>query len=254
MKQILLIFCACLNFLISPQVSGQNNCTWFSGKNPEISAYLHLRKTGISYFLANNNEYIFLYLRTGSADEANSILRNGMIVWIDMDNSQNKKLGVRYPLGIAQQTAKTNKGPAESSLNTDGTPRSAISMANTIVLIGFIGEMERRFPADNPDNFSASVKSSGDGALVYMMRMSLAKLPVRNSREGHGAMPFSIGLEYGFSGESDKSASSATVNNRHNAEIKPSKGKKTSPGMGQKKEDAGSELHWIKDIKLAASK
>ena len=72
-----------------------------------------------------------------------------------------------------------------------------ISLANTIELIGFTRENERRFPSENADNCSGYVKVDNQGVLHYKMVIPITKLPVRNSKDASGAMPFNLGVEYG---------------------------------------------------------
>jgi hypothetical protein len=68
--------------------------------------------------------------------------------------------------------------------------------------------------------------------------MPVAKLPVRNSKEGNGAMPFTLGIEYGF----------PPVNNKPDEKMDSPRNARFQQTV------AGSEMHWIKNVRLATSK
>jgi hypothetical protein len=108
------------------------------------------------------------------------------------------------------------------------------------------------------------------------MIMPIIRLPIRNSREGNGAMPFSLGIEYGFSSDSGQASEninpsqsydykSGGARNGTNAKLKHGsstlQGKNgkmfmESEGRNPKNQKivSGSELFWIKNIRLATSK
>jgi hypothetical protein len=195
---LLLSFHVCVN--LNAQKSKTINSFWHenTGEDPEysLSDFSHHSKGKFDYFIANNNEYIYLLIKTNTAIQ-NRILTHGMTIWINMDNKPIRNLGIRFPLGYAN--SDTGKAPGLPEENSKTTNQDSLySFANTIELIGFRGE-ERRFPSDNTGNFGGHVKSA-DGKLHYLMRMPTAKLPLRNAKTGVGAMPFTIGIEPGGSG------------------------------------------------------
>jgi hypothetical protein len=71
--------------------------------------------------------------------------------------------------------------------------------------------------------------------------MPIAKLPVRNSRGGHGAMPFTLGIEYGTLPAINKQGG--------NRGPKPS----SLFHSGSSGSD-GARLYWINNVRLATSK
>jgi hypothetical protein len=138
-------------------------------------------------------------MKTSDQAFQNLILKSGMTLWIDMNNKEGKKLGVRYPLGSMNSRRNIAGLPDEkSSSNTN--QKDIITQANTIELIGFTGEEERRFPSDNYDNFRGLMNFDANGVLHYLIRMPAIKLPLRNSIDGVGAMPFSLGVQFGSDG------------------------------------------------------
>ena len=114
-----------------------------------------------------------------------------------MDSKLLKKMGIRFPVGSQNSVGRKKSGMPDNSTNADGSIVTPLSLANTIELIGFTNEEARRFSADNYDNFRGSVKYDNEGTLHYKMIMPITKLPVRNSKDGDGAMPFLFGIEYG---------------------------------------------------------
>jgi hypothetical protein len=267
-----LIFCSALY----SQKAGTNLSKWHNINKTEAPDYNPIKSTGLSYSLSNDNDNIYLDLRVADAKEQNMILRYGLVIWINMDGKTDKKMGVRYPVGSRNNTARRGSSDPESERMQQAVPGNPLTMANTIELIGFINETQRRFPSENPDNFRGSVKFDASGALVYNMMMPLAKLPVRNTKKGTGSVPFTLGIEYGFSSETDKpvdkaeqSSSSSYKSGSYSSGSakgkKPGKGSHTEKGgktpsggsgtNAKKQQTAvGSELFWIKDVRLATSR
>lgn len=149
------------------------------------------------YFISNNNDNIFVDLLIEDQGEEMRILKNGLTIWVSMESKPDKKMGIRYPAGPGKSKGRYSAGTPEKSLSDDASLNSYLSQANTIELIGFISEEEKRFSAANTDNFRGSVKLDGKGPLHYELIMPMAKLPLRNSRDSRGAMPFTLGIEYG---------------------------------------------------------
>jgi hypothetical protein len=238
MKSSLIILLCFLYAGSSAQSGNANLCRWHTGDNPEMSYYQSVKNTGLLYCLTNDNDNIYIDLKFADRVSQGAILQEGLILWIDMEGRSLKKMGVRFPAGSQNQGSydKTRQPEIAKSEEADGS--SLLKMANTIELIGFISEQERRFPSENPDNFRGSVSYDEDKTLHYKMTMPVSKLPVRNSKENKGAMPFNLGIEYGFP---------PVVNEP---------GGKMTKGRNAKdlQTKAGSEIHWIKNVKLASSR
>jgi hypothetical protein len=267
-----LIFCSAL----SGQKGNTNICRWHSNAGTTTADYIAINRTGLSYSLSNDNDNIYLDIKVADAEEQNMILRNGLVIWINMDGKKNRKLGVRYPVGSRNITTRRGDNSQSGDRAQQALPGNPLTMANTIELIGFINETQRRFPSENPDNFRASVKFDAEGALVYNMLMPLVKLPLRNTKNGSGSVPFTLGIEYGFSAEqvnpvekADRTSSSSNKAGTYTSGSakgkRPGKGSHTekggktaSPGSGtnaKKQQTAkGSELFWIKEVRLASSR
>ena len=169
------------------------------------------------------------------------ILTEGLTLWINMDGREEKKMGIRFPLGSRNQPGRKKTEHEENTPTRVESIENLLSMANTIEILGFISEQQRRFPAENRDSFRGSVKLEEEGNLYYKLIMPVAKLPLRNSRDSHGAMPFILGIEYG----------SLPVTNRSEVNRGPAPSSIFHSGSSGK---GGSELIWIKDVRLATSK
>jgi hypothetical protein len=159
--------------------------------------YSFYEKGKYYYHISNNEDFIYLKIKVEDPGVQNRILKEGLTVWINMDSKSTKKMGIRYPVGTQNSSSRGGPNIPEVKLNPDGTIATPVSQANTIELIGFTNEDKRRFPSDNYDSFRGSVGYDKEGILQYKMVMPVEKLPVRNTKEGNGALPFTIGIEYG---------------------------------------------------------
>lgn len=159
--------------------------------------YSYFKKGKLFYFISNNNEFVILNLKVTDLAIQNRISKQGLTIWINMDSKPEKRMGVRFPIGSQNSSGKKNtpKLP-DDNLDTEASLLISLSLAKTIDLIGFISEEERHFSADNADTFRGSV-SYEEGTLFYKLIMPIIKLPVRNSKDHSGAMPFTLGIDYG---------------------------------------------------------
>lgn len=184
---------------------------WRSGGKANESDYKPLKKDGMFYFISNDIDNIYIDIKVTDKLSQDKILKEGFTIWINMDDKQQKNLGVRYPIGSMNPINSRKNDASEGTINEDESLAGLLSMANTIELIGFISEQERHFPAENPDNFKGSVRIDNKGVLFYKMAMPISKLPIRNSRDGNGAMPFTVGFEFGFIPQMASSSKKSTA-------------------------------------------
>jgi len=185
MKKAFFLLTLILCQITNAQKSNQYLSSWFESINDELiiprDKYICNNKGKLCYFISNDKDNLSIDLLFNDGNAINRVLGEGMTIWIDMDSKQTKKMGIKYPLG-----AKVSE-----------SAETLISLANTIELVGFTRENERRFPSENADNCRGYVKSDNQGVLHYKMIIPITKLPVRNSKDASGAMPFNMGVEYG---------------------------------------------------------
>jgi hypothetical protein len=276
MKSILLVLLLILSNVIYGQKGNQNECRWHRDDKITPSDYKAVRKSGLLYYLSNDNDNIYLDIIISDAGEQNMILRDGFVIWINMDGKSMKKMGVRFPVGAHNQSGINRSMQPDKNIIQENIQGNPLAMANTIELIGFTNETERRFASDNPDSFRGYIKPDNRGTLYYRLVMPMSKLPVRSSREGNGIVPFTLGVEYGFSGESttangttktetSSSYKSGSYSSGSAKGKKPGKGSHMAKGsnsasgaIGKNSKNQqpvqGSVLFWIKDVRLASSK
>jgi len=204
-------------------------------KNPgDSDEYTFNKKSKLYYILSNDLTKIYITLKVDDEVVIRKILHEGLAVWIDMDNKQEKSMGIRFPVGSENIESRTIHDFSQKSLDAEKDINEAINLANTIELIGFRNELYKRFPADNSDSFAGTIKIDKNGVLHYRLILPVEKIPVRNSRNRTGALPFTIGVEYGNITSSNQA------------------GKKDS---NSKPEISGSRhqavIMWIKNVRLA---
>jgi hypothetical protein len=258
------------------QKESLNQSRWHLKDDVQAPDYQPINKAKLYCFLSNDNDNIYIDIKVVDAGVQNRILKEGLTIWINMDGKSAKKMGVRYPIGSQNPVGRNKPDYSENTTNPDGSLVTPLSLANTIELIGFINEEVRHFPSQNSDNFRGSVKYDKEGILYYKMVMPIAKLPVRNSKQGNGAMPFAIGIEYGLSTSVNKSGNQMSPPPSSSFPSGGSRGGASgggrSGGGGRAGRGGGIPanaaetnsnsyqpattpvLKWIKDIKLATSK
>jgi hypothetical protein len=184
------LFC-CLSAFT--QKGEESVCQWNSNGNEELNvpleSYQYFRKGMLYHYLSNDKENIYLDIKVTESEAQSKILKEGMTVWINIDDKQTKKNGIRFPLGT-----ENSGGPGrQHAMNIQGSLLSPVEQANTIQLIGFGGTF-KFIPANNTDGFRGSVHYNNDGVLIYRLIIPVARL----NAEGEVITgPFAIGIEPG---------------------------------------------------------
>jgi hypothetical protein len=268
----LLLFSLCIN--INAQKGKLILSSWKENGEMELSIpagnYAYCKKGKFYYSISNSNDKFFIDLRIEDKRVQDLILKKGLMVWVNMESKLNKTMGVRFPVGSQYSEGKSENNLTNTNENFEKIIATPLSKANMIELIGFISEETRRFPADNYDNFRGSVKYDDNGYLNYKMVMPIAKLPVRNSKDGDGAMPFSLGLEYGaspsmnVSGMNPSSVPKTGRDRRGSSRGNRNKGNTrgySSPVLQNHsvsavsfKNDKAQMINWLRNVKLAANR
>ncbi|MGC1391912.1 MAG: hypothetical protein WA816_12825 [Bacteroidales bacterium] len=241
MKSSVWILSFFLCYGLNAQKGSLNLSHWHVSDKINMSEFQLIRRLKLQYLITNDNVNIYIDLKINDHGVQDRILRQGLTIWINMDGTEMKKMGIRFPLGSQNQGDRKKANHSENNSISNESDDTLVLLANTIELKGFTNEVQRHFPSDNRDNFRGSVKFDAEGVLNYELVIPIEKLPVRNSRGGHGAMPFTLGIEYG---------SSAVINKQEvNRGPRPSSlFRSGSSGSDQTK------LYWIHDVKLATSR
>jgi hypothetical protein len=241
MKSFFLIISILLSGGLNAQKRNLNLSSWHQSDKIESCYYMPAGRTGIYCFISNDNDNVYIDMKVEDRKIQNRILTEGLTIWINMDGREEKKMGIRFPLGSRNQPGRKKSEHEENSPPRTESMENLLTMANTIEILGFISEQQRRFPSENRDSFRGSVILDEKGNLYYKLIMPVAKLPLRNSRDGHGSVPFNLGIEYGY----------LPVTNKSEVNRGPAPSSIFHSGSSGK---GGSELIWIKDVRLATSK
>jgi hypothetical protein len=238
MKSLLIILSVLICTSSFTQKRNLNLSSWHFKDKIQSDDYLPVGKSGLSCFLSNDNNNIYIDIKVENRKIQHLILTEGMTIWVNMDGQEVKKMGIRFPLGSQNKPGHKNTVQDVNTSAHEESIDNLILMANTIEIVGFISEQQRRFPSENHDSFRGSVKVEDGSVLYYSLIIPVAKVPLRNSRDGHGAMPFILGFEYG----------SLSVTNNSGPSRGPAPKSIFHSGSAGKK---ASELTWIKDVRLA---
>ena len=241
MKSSILILSFFVCSGLNAQKENLNLIRWHASDKVEASDYQLIRNSDLYCFISNDNDNLYFDVKVKDQGTQNRILKEGLTIWISMDGKEEKKMGVRFPVGSQNQGAHRKTDHQENNSVPDGNTVNPIALANTIEIIGFTTEQQRHFPSDNHDSFRGSVKYDEAGILYYKLVIPIMKLPVRNTRAGNGAMPFILGIEYGYLPVMNKQ-----VENRG---PRPS-----SLFHSGSSGSSGSKLYWINNVRLATSK
>jgi hypothetical protein len=267
---ILLVF---IFSTLNAQKGNKALSNWNSDGNNDIALsadqYFSAGKTRPAYFISNDNTNIFINMKIDDSEVQSKILLLGLTVWINMDGKSERNLGVRFPIGSQHSAARKGQNFSGSDPEEEGKPVSPLSLAKTIELIGFISEEVRRFSSDNNDTFSGSVSYDKNGVLYYKLKMPLTKIPVRNAKGGGGAMPFTLGIEYGYPANQSGTRTQGGVQPKFSGASKSGSSRGSKPGGGGgRSQNAGRQgnsqntsqpaespvIFWIKNIRLATDK
>jgi hypothetical protein len=276
MKTLVLI----LSMILCSNLNGQEGKFFLSSfRNDGIvnvgsENFSFSKKAKFYYFISNDKANVYLDLKIDDSEVQSRILLQGLTLWVNMDGKSAKKMGVHFPIGSQHSGGRRGQNTQGTNLDSEGKPLTPLAQANTIELLGFISEESRRFPADNADSFSGSVSYDKEGVLHYKMKMPLVKIPVRNAKEGGGAMPFTLGIEYGFDpngngnmeqGMKPQASAAAVESGGGGSRGGSGGGKSGGRGQGAAAPSVKSNSYsaqvvappvefWIKNIKLATDK
>jgi hypothetical protein len=184
-----LLFC----FNVFSQKGGESVCKWNGSGNAELNipleSYQYFKKGMLYHYLSNDKENLYLDIRVIESVAKSKILKEGMTVWINMDNKQIKKDGIRFPLG----TENLRSPGRQQARDAQGRLLSPVEQANTIQLIGFGGSFQF-IPSNDTVGIRGSVRYDNEGVLIYKLIIPITKLTTGGTAITE---PFTIGIEPG---------------------------------------------------------
>ncbi len=230
--------------------------------NMPLASYIYFTKGKFYCHISNNSNSLVVDMKITDQITQKRILQEGLTIWIVMDSKLVKETGIRFPVGAQYSGNHSTKNTFEDLKSQGESNPSPLSLANTVEIIGFSGEDSRRIPSNNSDSFRGSIIFDADGNMNYKLILPIAKLPFRNSKDGNGAMPFNLGIEYGAAPllynqvRSGSSESYSSSQSGRNAKKSATRAGKENMDRGINNNNVVSEspvIVWIKKIKLAST-
>ncbi len=125
----------------------------------------------------NDGKFLYLCLVTTDQQLQNKILRMGLTVWFDRTGSNNKKFGIKYPIGIGGMDRKNFTGerlnPQQGErLNPQEIDKRIINNQTDMEFVGANNE-EVRLPVTQLKGVELKLGLK-DSRLVYEMRVPLS--------------------------------------------------------------------------------
>jgi hypothetical protein len=137
------------------------------------------KESDIVYSIRNDDNFVYILLKTQNRTTQMQIMRAGFTVWFDANDGNDHSFGIRYPL--ARQKAHSEFQPESD----DEQIHSAIEQALLeMEIVGVQKEDVQRFSTLDVPGIRAKISRSQD-ALVYELRVPLKKTP---------NTPFAIGV------------------------------------------------------------
>jgi hypothetical protein len=137
------------------------------------------QESEIVYSIRNDDDYVYLFLKTQNRTTQMLIMRAGFTVWFDADGGNNHSFGIRYPL--VRQDARSEFHPESD----DGQIHSDLEQALLeLEIVGAQKEDVQRFSTLDIPGIRVKISRSQE-ALVYELRVPLSKTP---------QTPFAIGI------------------------------------------------------------
>jgi hypothetical protein len=137
------------------------------------------KESDIVYSIRNDDDYVYLFLKTQNRTTQMQIMRAGFTVWFDADGGNDHSFGIRYPL--ARQGAHSEFHP-ESDDERIHSDLEQILLE--LEIVGAQKEAVQRFSTLDVPGIRVKIGRSQE-ALVYELRVPLKKTP---------HTPFAIGV------------------------------------------------------------
>ncbi|MGA3285897.1 MAG: hypothetical protein ABSD46_00565 [Bacteroidota bacterium] len=137
------------------------------------------KESDIVYSIRNDDDYVYLFLKTQNRTTQMQIIRAGFTVWFDADGGNDHSFGIRYPL--ARQDARLEFHPESDEEQIHSAFEQAVL---ELEIVGAQKENVQRFSTLDVPGIRVKIGRSQE-ALVYELRVPLRKTP---------HTPFAIGV------------------------------------------------------------
>ena len=125
-------------------------------------------KDGLLTGIQNDDDYLYLSLSTRNVESIGSIMRAGLIIWVDAAGGKEKTFGIRFPLGLSMDETgdrRLGQGAAADRVRIERSTRE-------VEIIGADGQAIRR-RKDSIPGIAAAVEAD-QGVLTYEIQLPLA--------------------------------------------------------------------------------
>lgn len=125
-------------------------------------------KDGLLAGVQNDDKHLYLSLSTRNVASIGSIMRAGLIVWVDPVGGKEKTFGIRFPLGLSMDDAgerRLSEGAAADRVRIERSTQE-------VEIIGADGQAIRRHK-DSIPGIVAAVEAD-QGVLTYEIQVPLA--------------------------------------------------------------------------------
>jgi hypothetical protein len=137
------------------------------------------KESDIVYSIRNDDDYVYLFLKTQNRTTQMQMLRAGFTVWFDADGSNDHSFGIRYPL--ARQDARLEFHPESDEEQIHAVSEQALL---ELEIVGAQKEDVQRFSTIDVPGIRVKIGRSQE-ALVYELQVPLRKTP---------HTPFALGI------------------------------------------------------------
>jgi uncharacterized membrane protein YgcG len=139
--------------------------------------------------LYNNQNFLYLALRTSDQATRLQLFRRGLIVWFDADGGTKKRFGIRYPVGTLTYGARPDGSRGDTSQDSDAMWAQAQTdgRLNSLEVLGPGKDDRRSLILGKIEGIAAKIWST-QGTITYRLQV-----PLRVSTE----MPYGVGSAAG---------------------------------------------------------
>lgn len=168
-----------------------NNQIKIDGDHSDWQQLTNIKGENISFGFNNDSDNLYLTVVTNDRNKIMKILRGGLEVWIEPENSSDK-IGIRYPekpdpaemmeqFRSMQKDMMNQKNPPEinEDKESDAGMKMFLAKQKEIYILDEDGNTIKTFPV-NGDTYKASIKADKTG-LCYELKIPFGKKPFLNA-------------------------------------------------------------------------